>query len=362
MGVPKEWNEHASGTPRLITHLRPVTEYYVNDTYLVLLLRLGARLDRVHSAVSYRQDRFMASTMAVGVDRRRAHRKGSSLEKAAKNSINSLFGKQLEDPRGRKRVRFILTNEQLTRARRNPTLESLTLLSSELEGGASAIAVFAPAEVELSSPMHVGAAILDGAKVWQQTAFYAIKRALRTPRGEAWGRNRVRLGAQDTDSLIMHWDVPESEAWRLLAQHPFVRRNWDGTNLPPTHPLHTEDRRNIPGPFKQEVAPPNVIERAIALRAKDHIEEIRHADGSLSESGALKGVSSYLREHVYGFEAHKKVLEEDGMLRDGSWSIQQYEFGNHVLYTERCGISAHDEKRIRKGRFDSTPYGFVEPS
>ena len=224
-----------------------------NIEYLQFLLRQGLKLTKVHRIVSFKQDNIMKPYID----------KNSALRAQAKNDFekdlykllnNSIYGKTLENVRGRTEMKNIpydktkwvkgkevpMTEEEIkeyiAKHQSKPFFNCNTV---DLKS--SKILQFMQGDVTLDKPVYIGSQILDYSKLLMNSFFYDTL----IPH---FGRENVTMAYTDTDSFVL--EITTKDLDEELAK---LSADFDFSNYPTTHELHDVNNKKVPGKFKDEL-------------------------------------------------------------------------------------------------------------
>ncbi len=194
----------------LVTSFHDSKCYKVHGRVLQFYLRHGLVLDKVHSIVSFVQGPFMRPYVEKTNAARKASR--SNVENMMHKLLaNSVFGKMLENKANRRNLKIVTTQHEFAKHVSHPLCELVTPL-----GEHTALIENASQTVKMDSPIQVGAAILDLAKLALFSFVY--------DKLKVWD-SRARVVYTDTDSIIFTSPLPLTD---FFTCHPeaFDRSNY----------------------------------------------------------------------------------------------------------------------------------------
>ena len=232
---------------------RDKKEYVVHYKLLKFYLKMGLRITKIHSVVKFKQGPIFRDY----IDGNNARRQQTSCEfkkDLYKLLNNALFGKTMENVRGRKDYALSNSADKFEAFASKPHFLSCHRFSEEL-----ILTEQLKLEVLLDRPIFIGQAVLDLSKL---TMFQLRYEQL--PRYEVEFQGQICVLGGDTDSLIC--SVRNID---LLQLHRAMLRDQllDTSNYPPTHPLFTNNFKAKLGCIKDEVEGDRILE-AVLLKPK----------------------------------------------------------------------------------------------
>ena len=330
--------KHAEGG-KLIADFKDRVKQTYNIEYLQFLLRQGLKLTKVHRIVSFKQDNIMKPYID----------KNSALRAQAKNDFekdlykllnNSIYGKTLENVRGRTEMKNIpydktkwvkgkevpMTEEEIkeyiAKHQSKPFFNCNTV---DLKS--SKILQFMQGDVTLDKPVYIGSQILDYSKLLMNSFFYDTL----IPH---FGRENVTMAYTDTDSFVL--EITTKDLDEELAK---LSADFDFSNYPTTHELYDVNSKKVPGKFKDELAGDVMVE-FIGLRAKCYAYSTIKKNDDNKAKGIAKSVSKTLNLDTYRstLESHKKHVVTIN-------SIEKRDHELHTVRSQKIALSAFDDKR-----------------
>jgi hypothetical protein len=199
-----KYGEHSENsafkTKKLIMDLCDKKEYVIHYRMLQLALKHGLVLKKVHSVISFRQSRWLASYINLNTD----------LRKQAKNSVgkdifkllnNAIFGKTMEDVEMRRNIEFFYSHQWAAAVKQasHPWMKAWRVIVPDellcMEKAKHTIC--------LDKPTIIGQAILDISKsIMYQTWYEKLKPFFDVPTDGLGIDNRISLLYCDTDSFF----------------------------------------------------------------------------------------------------------------------------------------------------------------
>ena len=160
--------------------------------------------------------------------------------------------------------------------------------------------------------------------------------------------NRVQMLYTDTDSLIVH--IKTDDIYADMAQHA---DQYDTSNYPADHFLHSNANKKVLGKMKDECAGTPIAE-FVGLKPKMY--SILKADGG--QERRSKGVKKSVVKKYILHEQYKAALFDQKMLRYGMNVLRSQKhriYGQHVT---KISLSPLDTKRwISADGINTLAYG-----
>lgn len=201
---------------------------------------------------------------------------------------NAVFGKTMENVRKRVNIKVMRADEEEEKVLRyvaRPTFKRQTFFDNDLVGIENH-----KISVTLNKPGYVGMSILDLSK-WLMYQFYYnhLKKM--------YGAD-LQLLYTDTDSVIIR--VATDDIYDDMVQH---REQYDTSNYPEDHKLHSTANKKVVGKFKDEVGG-KLLTEFVGLRSKmySYIGE---------ESGKrAKGVKKSVLQQTINHDDYRECLQQ----------------------------------------------------
>lgn len=147
---------------------------------------------------------------------------------------NAFYGKTLQSPRNKKRIKTALTQEQCKKYLSDPCVTNFQIINDNF-----AVFQLNPIELYLNIPIYVGVVVLEASKRHIYETYYDIFKS-------RYGEN-IKLLYTDTDSLIF-----ELTCDNLINELKQLENIFDFSNYPKSHPLYSEKNKQKLGLFKDE--------------------------------------------------------------------------------------------------------------
>ncbi len=184
-------------TKKLIPHLGPRRNYMVYAPTLKLYMEVGTKVTKVHRILRFRQEAVIKPFVMLNTELRKAAAERGDLfgVDQAKAFVNSTYGKQLQDVRKYAQYRIVRTEGGSLSRGKLCKLVSSNRLRRFVPMGSLYVLEFAKKKTLLSSPVFLGAIILERAKRSLYNFWYKIMRPFFPS---------IRLLYTDTDSLLVY--------------------------------------------------------------------------------------------------------------------------------------------------------------
>jgi hypothetical protein len=312
-----------SRVDKLVTTFLPRKNYRVHFLTLQFYIKHGMKIDKVHSIIAFREKPFILPYVT----------KTSSARRNAKNNVdnlmakllaNSVFGKMLENKRNRRSMELVTDERRFNKIARNPLFSAITVL-----GEFSCIMERDYKTVMMDSPIQVGAAILDLAKL---RIFRFVFEVLKP-----WDPT-AKICYSDTDSIIFSSQKPLSD---FIVSNP---SEFDCSNYPLDNPLYNVDNKCKLGVMKDELAKETFpATEFIGLCAKSY--SISSDSPNEANLHRAKGVPSFPRGPQLRHAHYRDVLYTS--IPYEAEFLQFTSFKQHIatMKTRKTALTALDDKR-----------------
>lgn len=316
---------------KLITDLRPKTDYMIHYQSLLFAIERGWVPTRISSIFVFEQAYVMRTFMddaAVA----RSKSQNAQEKDLHKTCMNSLIGKTIENVEDYSNVKLCTAWEKKSTGRQHNQLQNYekkqmlkpnwTIISENL-----VIAELYKDKVRLTKPIMLGITVYDVSKILMAQLWYTLQ--------DYFGRNIELLGT-DTDSLVFHvktedWegDVLELNQRKLFEGYSFFQNSRfpddvEGPFAEGYGIFDTGDKmlKSVPGFFKPDVE--GIVE-CVAMRAKNYAfliacektqwirQDGKWVQDKITERDMVKnkGVpKSYIKEYMRFQQMKECVLSE----------------------------------------------------
>ena len=256
---------------------------------------------------------------------------------------NSLFGKTIENPEKRTKVKLCRTKEELESNVGKPTFKRSKIIDQHLVGNEMKYA-----SVKLNKPYYVGVAILEFAKRHMYDFHYNVMKLV--------FEGRLRLLYMDTDSLLYEIeDCSDPYSEIFAAGHGSY---FDLSNFPQEHWLHDVSRKRVPGAFKDECGRSMYISEFVGLHSKMYSLLFDNVSTqTCTELKVAKGVKSCIIQTSPAFNDYIRCMLEDEVMEYSFKTIRSVAHNVHTFEQSKVSLSPFDDKRYLLDAVHSVPYG-----
>ena len=323
--------------PKLIPNLYNKTKYVIHYVNLKQYMRLGVRLLRIHRGIVFHQSHWLKKYISLNTEKRKQAR--NAFEKDFFKLLNnSIFGKTMENVRGRTNMELVHKEKRLKKITTKPNFHRVHIFNKDLVG-----AHCLSTKIELNKPIYVGFAILDLSKTLMYDFHYGY---IKTKYGD-----RAQLCFTDTDSLL--YDIKTRDVYHDMAEDA---DKFDTSDYPPDHFLHSMTNKKVIGKMKDETASAPIKE-FIGLRSKMY--SMSYGDGI--EKKTAKGIKKSTIRQSLRHAMYKDALFQEMVSQATMRVIRSL---NHQLYSMVCNkkaLSPFDDKRyVLDDKFTTRAHGHVD--
>jgi hypothetical protein len=319
---------HNYKSRKLCSTLSDKKEYVLHYRNLKFYLSQGLVLTKIHRAFSFCQAPVLQDFIRKCTDKRQ-----EAVSKVEKNYwkliCNSVYGKFIQDNRKHFNVKFTTTAKSFQKNFSMPWFKGHRIINENF------VTVFMDKEkIVLDRLYAIGFTILELSKLHMYASYYDFFLPA------LGGPGQVELVLTDTDSLVLQVsDMSRDEMFERIT--PIM----DFSNYPRDHPLFSDERKAIPGYFKDENGG-NFLKEVVGLKAKCYAMDIEDwKSTSHSTSVVCKGVGKVGRNNLT-LDMYKECLESFKSLKAVTYNIQAF---NHRVFTQRIkkvALSTLDDKRF----------------
>src|SRR2546428_8058101 len=314
-------------------------EYVVHFKLLKFYLKMGIKISNIHSVIKFKQETIFRQYIDYN-SAQRAAATNAFTKDLFKLFNNALFGKTMENVRGRKDFHLVNTGEKLITEASNPHFLRAYHFHQDL-----VLTEMLKLMVKLDKPIFIGQAVLDLSKLIMYELRYVKLLAY-----EVQFDGNIRVVGGDTDSLFCA--ITNIDLHRQL--HPAMVNDGllDTNNYPSDHPLFSNHLKAKLGCIKDEVEGEE-IEEAVLLKPKAY--SMITSSGKACKKTA-KGVQYCVRQAII----HEEYLQVYLLQKELSKQVRNFQSKNHVVSTmqqQKWALSVVDNKRAWTGSNRSYPYG-----
>ena len=327
--------KHTLNTLKLLTTFRRRSFYVLHYRNFQLYVKLGLRVVAIHSALAFRQAPYMKGYVDMNVLKRAASTNKFDAD-FYKLSVNSLFGKTIENPEKRTKVKLCRTKGELEKKVGHYSFKRSKIINKNLVGVEMRNTV-----VKMNKPFYVGNAVLELSKFHMYNFHYNVMKPV--------FNDRIHLLYTDTDSLM--YEIQSENPYQELKDGD--KLGWfDFSNYPKDHPLFDDRNKRVPGLFKDEC---NVryIKEFVGLRSKMYSLSVEGEDVKVA-----KGVKKSVINNELRFSNYLDCLLGEDSIEHSFKCIRSTKHSVHTLDMRKKTLSGFDDKRFLLNAIDSVPYGY----
>ena len=252
---------------------------------------------------------------------RRKHARNSFEKDFYKLMNNSIFGKTMENVRGRKNIELVHTERRMKKISAKPNFTSFTIFNKDLVA-----AHCSKSTILLNKPIFVGFAILDLSKLLMYNFHYGYIK-------KKYGSD-AELCFTDTDSLMYHIKCENIYQDMQEDSHMF-----DFSDYPENHPLFNVCNKKVLGKMKDETASVPIHE-FVGLRSKMYSLRVGG-----KEKKTAKGIKKSVIRKDIGHAAYRDVLLNEEITRATMNLIRSYRHQVFSITSRKLALSSYDDKR-----------------
>ena len=317
---------------KLIPNFYPKRNYITHYLNLKFYVEQGLIIRKIHRIMSFTQKPFLRDYIEFNNAKRRES--NNAFEKSFfKKLNNSFFGKTMENPRKKLKIKAAFEEKTCQKLLRSPELEYFEIINPNFS-----IYKMRKTNLILDKPIFIGFAVLELSKLHMYRLYYDnFKR---------FYKDKCTLMYIDTDSLYLN--IESQNLYSDLKNH--FCNVLDLSNFPEDHPLHSKENEGALGFLKFEEITP--IFCFCGLKSKMYT--------FLTEKNCkkrAKGVRKQIVEKVIDFDAYKNILFGETFTHHKQVSISSK---SHELYTtleNKISLSAFYDKKYLLDCCESVPYG-----
>ena len=309
--------------------------YVLHYRNFQIYVKLGMEVVAIHSALAFHQAPFMKSYVELNSAKRAKTTKKFDAD-LYKLAMNSLFGKTIENPEKRTKVKLCHSQRELEKNVGHFSFKHSKIINKNLVG-----VEMKNSFVKMNKPFYVGNAVFESSKFHMYNFHYNVMKPVFD--------DRIQLLYTDTDYLL--YKICSTDPYPELAQAG--QMGWfNFSNFPTEHTCHDDLNKCNPGFFKDECnACP--IREFVDLHSKMYSISI---EGSENEVNVVKGVKKSVIENNLKFSNYLECL-----LCKQSYECKCIRSSRHRVHTlamKKKTLSSFDDKRFLLNMMHSVPYGY----
>ena len=191
----------------------------------------------------------------------------------------------------------------------------------------------------MNRPIYAGMAILDLSQVLMYNFYYKVLKNKY--------QDRLNLLFTDTDSLCV--SIETDDVYQDMSE---MQQEFDCSDYPEDHPLHSTTNKKVLGKFKDEMNG-DIIEKFVGLRSKKY--SILWTGGNVR---TCKGISKSVNKLVHKHEMYKECLFNTSTRVDSVVRIGSVDHNLYTIQTNKISLSPFDDKRhVLDDKIQTFTYG-----
>jgi hypothetical protein len=308
--------------PKVVPNLYNKDSITLHYVHLKLCIRLGLKLEKIHRVLRFRQSPWLKKIMTFNME---ARKNASNPFEAmmVKTMSNSIYGKCLQSPRGKKDVRLVSNKQKLEKLIRKPNMKSFEIFDENL-----ALVELQRTEALFNNPLPCAFAILDISKAIMYNTYYEKLM-------KAYGSQHLRLFYIDTDSLLV--SIEGVNLFEEMEKHS----DWfDTSNFEKDHPMFSVKNKGQYGLLKSETGS-RLIQEYVGLRAKMY--SLLCSDHT--EKTVCKGIQKSVINKELKHSLYKQCLFSDSLFRHEMHQIKSRKHRLYTLHLNKISLCPFDDKR-----------------
>ena len=285
--------KRTTNVEKLLATVEDKDFYILHYRNLQLYVSLGLRVKKIHAGIIFKQGPIMKSYVDFNSEKR-AQATNKFDTDFYKLLSNSLYGKTIENPEKRSKVKLCSESSMYENYVGKPNFKNAKRINSKLVG-----VEMKYSSIKINKPFYIGMSILDLSKWHMYNFHYNVIKAI-------FG-DRVHLLYTDTDSFI--YEISSADVYEELRPH--ARDYFDFSNYPENHMLKNSCNKKVPGKFKDESASKCITE-FVGLRSKMYSFMFDDKkDVSKAEVRVAKGVQKSVIFNDLRFSTYLNCLWND---------------------------------------------------
>ena len=292
--------------------------YILHYRNLQLYVSLGLRVKKIHAGIIFKQGPIMKSYVDFNSEKR-AQATNKFDTDFYKLLSNSLYGKTIENPEKRSKVKLCSESSTYENYIGKPNFKNAKRINSKLVG-----VEMKYSSIKINKPFYIGMSILDLSKWHMYNFHYNVMKAI-------FG-DRVHLLYMDTDSFI--YEISSADVYEELRPH--ARDYFDFSNYPENHMLKNSCNKKVPGKFKDESASKCITE-FVGLRSKMYSFMFDDKkDVSKAEVRVAKGVQKSVIFNDLRFSTYLNYL----------WNDKVKEHNFKTIHSMKHSVATYTQSKI----------------
>jgi hypothetical protein len=336
--APEKIKPEGSTSEKLCGTFNDKNNYVVHISNLKYYLEQGMVLKNINRCIQFHQSAWLKDW----IDKNTAYRQASKNEFEKdyfKLMNNAVFGKTMENVRGRFDVKCAFDEKYFTKYTSKPNFNTADKISNNDDF--FMLMKLDKKTVKLDKPIYAGFSILDLSKLHMYKFHYGIMKP-------KYGDN-LQLLMTDTDSLV--YEVQTDDLYQQMYD---MKEHFDMSEYSKENPIYDVTNKKVIGKFKDETKD-KVITEFVGVRPKCY----SFLTNDNKESKKLKGITKCVVKKNIKFDHYKKCVFND--LNDADKyvhvnSIRTKDMSNYSLVQKKKALDNNDDKRVWFGE-TSLAYG-----
>lgn len=317
---------------KLIPNLNDKKNYIVHYRTLKQALQNGLKIKKINRVLAFNQSNWLEPYIDHNT-KLRTLAKTDFQKDFYKLLNNAIYGKTLENVRGRIDYKIITSERSAKKYIRKPTFKRSNYISEEVAG-----IEMRKQQVTLDKPIFAGFSVLELSKELMYDFHYnTIKKR--------YG-DKATLLMTDTDSLVYKIETED-----LYTDMKEDLSRYDTSAYPKDHFLFSNDNKKVVGMFKDE-SNGLIIESFVGLRSKMYSTHMNCPELDLDKEGKVKkhqkgkGIPRCVMSNSINHDLYLRCLYEEDFNETVEFtSLRSKEHKVYNLKQRKTGLSAFDDKR-----------------
>ena len=331
--------KRTTNVEKLLATVEDKDFYILHYRNLQLYVSLGLRVKKIHAGIIFKQGPIMKSYVDFNSEKR-AQATNKFDTDFYKLLSNSLYGKTIENPEKRSKVKLCSESSMYENYVGKPNFKTAKRINSKLVG-----VEMKYSSIKINKPFYIGKSILDLSKWHMYNFHYNVMKPI-------FG-DRVHLLYTDTDSFI--YEISSADVYEELR--PYARDYFDFSNYPESHMLKNSCNKKVPGKFKDESASKCITE-FVGLRSKMYSFMLDDKkDVSKAEVRVAKGVQKSVIFNDLRFSTYLNCLWNDEVKEHNFKTIHSMKHSVATYTQSKIMLCPFEDKRYLLDAINSLPYG-----
>jgi hypothetical protein len=318
--------EPENGGIKLCPNLMNKTKYIVHSKNLEYYLKKGLKLTKIHRIIQFNQSLWLKQYIDMNTDlRNKAKKAKNDFEKDLyKLMNNSIFGKTMENVRGKIDLELVNNFKRANSITKSPLFNSFHIINKDLVG-----VISNRKSTQFNKPIYAGFSILELSKLHMFSFHYDFIKP-------KYGEN-AKLLMTDTDSLVYHI---KTEDFYMDCKENI--EHFDTSGFPKEHFLYHEIDDTVLGKFKHETNDLPITE-FIGIRSKLYSMKLDDGDEKFVAKGIKK---SYKKSHIT-HENYRKCIMNEEIQQTATFQLIRPKCHELSTYTiTKNSLVNYDDKRF----------------